>query len=605
VAVEFTRKQFLKVWRGTRFISQHVSILEAAESATEDAEALQSDGVYEIKVGSETYYEVNVRFLVESSSTTVVQAPPAVAAAGGQMFADWPNTYLLQANSGGLNNPGNLNTEPHRTAMGKADIAIFQGSQNTTSVRETYRIRLANMFAEFPNMKLAPWYNNNEIEDSDSSSSLQHLRDCINDADAHANWKARDDAGAECLANFSASRRRINRCNQFGFNHATSGESLMEFWLAKVREFESDNEGGTDDLTPYMRGFAFDVCDTEAEKAWEIGAHKVTECTLDFNQDGTIDSRGSHTDNPGFDDDGGGRMQALGQIHANEEVKRLYGNNFFIHTNGGRDPGSTVDGNMPKPLNTNTYYHVFDARLAESQTRHGVRIDGTGYEIFVKGLSAFYKGMYGIRSTISPDGEGTLDRSIVFCEHQRVVIGGSETVMNADDAARWLWGWCLCMLEEQIGFCASGDNRGYVIEPDLSYIHLGDPESGTRSMGTFSEIDLSFSLRAPDETISVDGFYWEIFLDTARDTRVWVGINGERPIGGFPQAWPTGDTDQISTPPANRAAKKWQRFDSSTYVNEKTGNAMQGQDATMDGTDYAGTDEFERYGGFVFREVDV
>ena len=41
MGIEFTRKKFLEVWRGDEFISRHVSILEAGESASEHADTLK------------------------------------------------------------------------------------------------------------------------------------------------------------------------------------------------------------------------------------------------------------------------------------------------------------------------------------------------------------------------------------------------------------------------------------------------------------------------------------------------------------------------------------------------------------------------------------
>lgn len=62
--VEFTRKQYLEVWRDDRFISRHTSRIECGEAASADA-IINDEGVYEIRVGSEVWYEVIIRHLTQ------------------------------------------------------------------------------------------------------------------------------------------------------------------------------------------------------------------------------------------------------------------------------------------------------------------------------------------------------------------------------------------------------------------------------------------------------------------------------------------------------------------------------------------------------------
>lgn len=90
MTIEFTRKQYLKVWRGDRYISQHVSELECAESASEDAE-IHGDGVYEIRVGSEVWYEVSIMGLLAGSDLISIAPPnlsPSWTSTPGPNFVD-------------------------------------------------------------------------------------------------------------------------------------------------------------------------------------------------------------------------------------------------------------------------------------------------------------------------------------------------------------------------------------------------------------------------------------------------------------------------------------------------------------------------------------
>ena len=66
--ISFTRKKYLEVWRGDRYISQHTSVLEAGESASKDAKTA-GDGTYDVKVGSEIWYTILIDGIDEMATT--------------------------------------------------------------------------------------------------------------------------------------------------------------------------------------------------------------------------------------------------------------------------------------------------------------------------------------------------------------------------------------------------------------------------------------------------------------------------------------------------------------------------------------------------------
>ena len=51
----FTRKNYLELWKDDAYISRHTSIVECA-----DAAFAQGEGIYEIRIPSGLYYEINV-----------------------------------------------------------------------------------------------------------------------------------------------------------------------------------------------------------------------------------------------------------------------------------------------------------------------------------------------------------------------------------------------------------------------------------------------------------------------------------------------------------------------------------------------------------------
>ncbi len=71
MSVEFTRKQYLEVWRDDRYISRHTSLQECAESASSDAD-INDEGVYVIRIGSEVFYEVSIRHLTQNALADLI-----------------------------------------------------------------------------------------------------------------------------------------------------------------------------------------------------------------------------------------------------------------------------------------------------------------------------------------------------------------------------------------------------------------------------------------------------------------------------------------------------------------------------------------------------
>jgi hypothetical protein len=71
MSMEFTRKQYLEVWRDDRYISRHTSLQECAESASFDAD-INDEATYEIRVGSEVWYTVSIRHLTSTALADLI-----------------------------------------------------------------------------------------------------------------------------------------------------------------------------------------------------------------------------------------------------------------------------------------------------------------------------------------------------------------------------------------------------------------------------------------------------------------------------------------------------------------------------------------------------
>lgn len=79
MTIAYTRKKYLELWLGDRYISRHESVIECGESASADAVSIaESKIVYEVRVGAEVWYEVSIRHLTDRAidSLTIVPANP-------------------------------------------------------------------------------------------------------------------------------------------------------------------------------------------------------------------------------------------------------------------------------------------------------------------------------------------------------------------------------------------------------------------------------------------------------------------------------------------------------------------------------------------------
>lgn len=65
-----TRKQYLRLYLDDAYISQHTSVLEAAESASKNG-----PGTYEVRVGSEVFYEVTIFRAITDDTDLIVPTP--------------------------------------------------------------------------------------------------------------------------------------------------------------------------------------------------------------------------------------------------------------------------------------------------------------------------------------------------------------------------------------------------------------------------------------------------------------------------------------------------------------------------------------------------
>ena len=284
MGVEFTRKKFLEVWRGDEFISRHVSILEAGESASEHADAFKQSGVYQIKIGTETYYEINVTFILGSAATIEEVAVPGPPPQTGLVFPHL-GTYQIGnwANAGLASLPGGLTGRAQRIA--KHDIAIIGiWKQWTNSDAAMDASELALFVKSFNSaIKLYSYVINVEVNDS---SNLDQWVKTRNKADSESNgpgdWWLRDAAG-----NKTSTFAGADRLNHSDLVDLDSHSWTFAEWNARLFYFDKgDNPGEDYDALGFgwkieygWDGIYFDVMDWDAR------------VTADWNEDGVDDPK--------------------------------------------------------------------------------------------------------------------------------------------------------------------------------------------------------------------------------------------------------------------------------------------------------------------------
>lgn len=187
MSIEFTRKQYLEVWFDGVYISRHTSLVEAAESASDHGE----EGIYEVRVGSEVWYEVSVK-LLQAQSVGALSVKPATG--GGTPSSDWP-PYRKHA-QGAINVAGqatNMETEPYRTWNSSKDLMFAQHRYPTTSQVNSEIASTAWMRGQNANIKLIYYSFNQVLSESTNQSSAKEIgTEACNVNGAFADWALYD-----------------------------------------------------------------------------------------------------------------------------------------------------------------------------------------------------------------------------------------------------------------------------------------------------------------------------------------------------------------------------------------------------------------------------
>jgi hypothetical protein len=139
----------------------------------------------------------------------------------------------------------------------------------------------------------------------------------------------------------------------------------------------------------------------------------------------------------------------------------------------------------------------------------------------------------------------------------------------------------LCCLLVERGGIMINQATNQLTSLDETLIDLGNPLSA-RSMGTFTDPNdpSTFTIRAANFSSGVARFFW------AEIEKAIVVVRGDSPTTG---AYPSADAAVSCTLPSAGAGKKWQRFNSTTYVNARTGRRTRAQDMALNsGLDVVG-----------------
>jgi pectate lyase len=90
--MKFTRKAYLELYRGSRYVSRHTSIVECAEKASEDAVANpstdRSDYLYQVRVDGGLYYTIDMSMLFSMGSVPDFQQQPGTPQPNPEHYQD-------------------------------------------------------------------------------------------------------------------------------------------------------------------------------------------------------------------------------------------------------------------------------------------------------------------------------------------------------------------------------------------------------------------------------------------------------------------------------------------------------------------------------------
>jgi uncharacterized phage protein (TIGR02218 family) len=322
------------------------------------------------------------------------------------------------------------------------------------------------------------------------------------------------------------------------------------------------------DLRPNLAGFFMDVAVARPTR-WSRANGTITVNDADLDYDGVPDSPTDWSSGPGA----GARMWCEGQLRFKAEMEARFPGKHMI-------PNSPWDANYfdgqgtpPLPLSDHPFYRQWELPMDEvSNYSLGLRPSGTSY-VYNGGGSAFsFFRSYSIQERmvkLDADIPAVIGKGAVLCHAHAVNRTPTSTDLQFMRTCT-----LICMLVERAAPCVQpGASRVFSLDEQL--LEYGNPLA-TRTMGTFNESTIDFDLRAPNQIVGSERFYWAEY-----EQCIVVG-NLTNPAVG---TWPSGSAGTCTLPDPG-PGKKWQMPDFDGYENPVTGRETRNQSPSL----YNGTD---------------
>ena len=439
-------------------------------------------------------------------SNTVFAATESGSVAAG-WFPNWPTmtTQTIQGNAS-----DNILDSTKWDAMADFDIVIIQ-SFGPTSSRLTNRVNGINgIHALQTGMRthVLVYTGYQQVLVNDTGDSALSVSKAVIDSPTkgNANWymkRIAPNAGQILTANFNSTVRQLNIAVEAGVN--SFGQTYAQaFWAEWKLKF--DTGVPATDFYDVFDGVFQDNTNDRVPDVWN-STHTAKVIDYDLDYDGVGDGARRADFTPG----GGGDMWARGTKASKDAFAVNFPNKLMI-PNLANSSNAYFDGGgqPPLPLGNHPFFGYWEVVLDESvHNNFGISKTATTYQFNGAGqLSAGLRHYAIMSALLKPDSQNSITgRSCVIAHTVGIDRGAGSSTAEDREYARFFSG--LALLHERV--CTGVSQTGSKVLPlDELIYQLGNPLA-PRSMGTLNQNNVTFTLRAPNQTIGVAKFYWAEF----------------------------------------------------------------------------------------------
>ena len=494
------------------------------------------------------------------------------------------NGWAMQAGYQ-IANLDQFDSDPEKTWNAEKDLLVIPGrALNHTQTIQAHITRIQGLKAINPRLRVMMYTNPGQVRKTyatQAASSGHFWRGTLINSGTRGDddWYAKDVNGNKVEHKFNSNDNKANEAdhliptNSFGRTYA---EQSWEDCHTAYSILHSGNA-----LINQIDGFFQDVVPPLPDAVFELDSSPRNEVAIDYEQDGTPDSR---TDNSPT---GGATKWRTGQVQWITKFRAKFGTSLAYMQNNTRDGTDYTSGSNDKfPISDSEFYRVTDLGLFES-VNHGINRNNSTdtYDVDNDFFSLVCRKTALIRTRLIVDNGvfGDMTKHMIVADYELV-----DRTLIAIDYEMYRFMGAFAALNGVMNGCVIKSGTP-VPRLDEYQFEWGSPISGTHpddAMGVLDLGDSTYVLRTPDFTNGGATFFWVEF-----DNVIWV-LRSDYPSTGAGN-YGTGSNVNCELPDPG-SGKKWIHPDfTSTYTNpnaswlqtrNQTPGLNDGSDAALGGS---------------------